>query len=111
MTEKELSAAKNRLERVLSDETYGPKLVRMNRKDEAHILDLISQNRGREARKEILRLDEVRRKRELTVKRVREYRKKPKPERSESWKREMEAIDRNELEQQAYWELYKKGAA
>jgi hypothetical protein len=51
------SNAVKRLERILSDEDYGPKLARLNRKDEAYILDLIDKNKGREARKEILRLD------------------------------------------------------
>lgn len=54
------SAAVRRLERILNDEDYGPKLARMNRRDEAHILDLIDRNKGREARKEILRLDKER---------------------------------------------------
>lgn len=54
------SAAVRRLERILNDEDYGPKLARMNRKNEAHILDLIDRNKGREARSEILRLDKER---------------------------------------------------
>jgi len=54
------SNAMKRLERILGDEEYGPKLVRLNRKDEAYVLDLIDQNKGREARKEILRLDKER---------------------------------------------------
>ncbi len=53
--------AMRRLERILSDEDYGPKLARLNRKDEAHVLDLIDRNQGRKARAEILRLDEERR--------------------------------------------------
>jgi hypothetical protein len=57
------SNAMKRLERILSDEEYGPKLARLNRKDEAHVLDLIDRNKGREARKEILRLDTERRER------------------------------------------------
>lgn len=54
------SNAVKRLERILADEDYGPKLARMNRKNEAYILDLIDKNKGREARKEILRLDKER---------------------------------------------------
>jgi len=53
--------AMRRLERILSDEDYGPKLARLNRQDEAHVLDLIDRNQGRKARAEILRLDEERR--------------------------------------------------
>lgn len=54
------SNAMRRLERILGDEDYGPKLARLNRKNEAYILDLIDKNKGREARKEILRLDKER---------------------------------------------------
>ena len=54
------SNAMRRLESILKDEDYGPKLVRLNRKDEAYVLDLIDRNKGREARKEILRLDRER---------------------------------------------------
>jgi len=57
------SNAVKRLERILGDEDYGPKLARLNRKDEAYVLDLIDRNKGREARKEILRLDTERRER------------------------------------------------
>lgn len=67
------SAAVKRLERILADEDYGPKLARMNRKNEAYILDLIDRNKGREARKEILRLDEQRR----AARRTRRPRTKP----------------------------------
>lgn len=55
------SNAVKRLERILADEDYGPKLARMNRADEARVLDLIDRNKGREARSEITRLDEARR--------------------------------------------------
>ena len=55
------SNALKRLERILADEEYGPKLARLNRKDETYVLDLIDRNKGLEARKEIVRLDEARR--------------------------------------------------
>lgn len=55
------SAAMRRLESILNNEEYGPKLVRLNRTDEAYILDLVDRNQGLKARKEILRLDEQRR--------------------------------------------------
>lgn len=61
------SNAMKRLERILADEDYGPKLARLNRADERRVLDLIEQNpdgRGQAARKEILRLDEARLSRE-----------------------------------------------
>ena len=60
--------ASRRLNRILRDEDYGPKLVRLNRADQRHILDLIDDNRGAQARREILRLDAERR-RHATVRR------------------------------------------
>lgn len=53
--------AKRRLAYILSNEIYGPKLVRLRGQDERRVLDLIEQNRGDEARREILRLDKLRR--------------------------------------------------
>lgn len=49
-------AERRRLNAILSDEEYGPKLVRLNKTEQRTILDLIEQNRGREARNSILRL-------------------------------------------------------
>lgn len=49
---------------LLNDETYGPALARLNKHDTAHVLTLVQQNRGREARAEILRLDQERRDKE-----------------------------------------------
>lgn len=56
-------AARRRLLRILNDETYGPKLVRLNRRDQREILDLIDRGETDQARKLILHLDEERRKR------------------------------------------------
>ena len=55
------AAEKRRLQRILNDETYGPALVRLNRAQQREVLDLISEDRGREARQRILALDEQRR--------------------------------------------------
>ncbi len=55
------SSAERRLARILADEDYGPKLARLRGQDEKRVLTLIDQNKGREARQEILRLDEARR--------------------------------------------------
>lgn len=52
-----------RLRAILSDENYGPKLVRLGKADQRIILDLISENKGREARKRIVKLDATRRER------------------------------------------------
>jgi hypothetical protein len=63
MATKEDRNAARRLARILYDkgpEEYGPKLVRLNQKDQAYILDLIDRNQSRKARQEILRLDEQR---------------------------------------------------
>lgn len=60
------SPAAKRLERILANEEYGPKLARMNRRDEAYILDLIERNQGKKARAEIIRLDEARREQRRT---------------------------------------------
>lgn len=57
------SQAAKRLARILSNEDYGPKLARMNRRDEAYILQLIDENKGKKARSEIVRLDKERRER------------------------------------------------
>lgn len=56
-----MSNAERRLARILSDEDYGPKLARLRGADERRVLDLIDQGKGKEARSEILRLDEARR--------------------------------------------------
>lgn len=58
------SSAERRLLRILNNEDYGPKLARLRGEDERYILRLIDQNKGKEARREILRLDEERRARE-----------------------------------------------
>ena len=67
------SNASRRLNRVLRDEDYGPKLVRLNRADQRKILDLIDANRGAQARKEILRLDAERRARNTVRRRALRY--------------------------------------
>lgn len=56
--------AQRRLAYILSDETYGPALARLRGEDERRVLDLIEQNRGKEARRAILEADERRRERE-----------------------------------------------
>jgi hypothetical protein len=70
------SAEQRRLDAVLSDERYGPALVRLQgkRKTESpqvrQVLNLISDNRGRDARKLILKLDEQRRQENLAQRRA-----------------------------------------
>lgn len=52
--------AARRLSRILADEDYGPKLVRLSQRDQRRVLDLIDANEGRQARAEILAADERR---------------------------------------------------
>jgi len=57
----QLKSAIRRRNTLLADETYGPKLARLNKRDASRIDDLIFQNRGADARAELLRLDRERR--------------------------------------------------
>ena len=75
------SNASRRLTRILRDEDYGPKLVRLNRTDQRHILNLIDANRGAQARREILRLDAERRRRTAVRRRALRYAHLPPEER------------------------------
>jgi hypothetical protein len=76
-----LNNARRRLNRILKDEDYGPKLVRLNRRDQRHILELISDNRGAQARREILRLDAERRAHNTVRRRALRYAHQPADER------------------------------
>ncbi len=76
------SNASRRLNRILRDEDFGPKLVRLNRADQRRILDLIDANRGAQARKEILRLDTERRSRNTVRRRALKYSHVPPNERT-----------------------------
>lgn len=55
---------RRRLNTVLRDEDYGPKLIRLSAADQQKVLGLIFTGRGREARALIVELDEQRRDRE-----------------------------------------------
>lgn len=66
------NAAIRRLNYILSDELYGPKLARLTGEDERRVLELIDQNRGKEARAAILEADERRRARKRQVSRTKE---------------------------------------
>jgi hypothetical protein len=103
-----MTGEQRRLKTILNDERYGPALVRLNRKDQRVILDLISANRGREARTEILARDETRRARgstrRRTLARVRQYRVKSKAERSgDARLAEIAYIDEAELDAVLFW--------
>lgn len=53
--------ALRRLQRLLDDEVYGPALARLRGQDERRVLEAISENRGNDARREILAADQRRR--------------------------------------------------
>lgn len=58
-----LSAAQKRLDKILADDEYGPALVRLNKRDERAVLDMIENGDRSWRRKvelEIDRLDKVR---------------------------------------------------
>lgn len=76
------SNASRRLTRILRDEDYGAKLVRLNRTEQRHILDLIDANRGAQARREIVRLDAERRARNTTRRRALKYAQRPPSDRT-----------------------------
>lgn len=76
------SNASRRLNRILRDEDFGPKLVRLNRVDQRRILDLVDANRGAQARKEILRLDAERHSRRTVRRRALRYSHLPPDERT-----------------------------
>lgn len=59
-----------RVRRLLLDEDYGPALARLNRADTAHVLELVRENKPREARQEIIRLD-LERRSQVTQTRIR----------------------------------------
>lgn len=100
MADPKLPMAKRRLARLLADEEYGPKLVRLNRHDERRVLDLIYENRGAEARKAIEELDTGRRKRRTLGEKARAYARLSPRNRSREWTsvRDFEA---------QFWSLYR----
>lgn len=62
--------ARRRLKALLDSEEYGPALARLRGEDERRVLDLVSNNRGAEARREILAADQRRRTRVRTQRRA-----------------------------------------
>lgn len=53
--------AARRLQRLLKDPKYGPKLRHLPRGEQRRISDLVASNQGRQARRELLAADEARR--------------------------------------------------
>jgi hypothetical protein len=95
------SPAQKRLARILNDTTehyYGEKLVRVakvNKAGERRVLELIDQNRAREARALILQLDKNRR----ASSRAKRYVKLTQAERTEHWPAH---------EEREFWDEYKE---
>lgn len=74
-----------RLRAFLLNEEYGPKLVRLNRTQQQEVLQLINDNRGREARKRVTELDTERRTGNRIAARARKYANLTRTERSQEW--------------------------
>lgn len=80
-----------RLRTLLANEEYGPKLVRLPARQQQTILQLINENRGAEARKQLTKLDTERRtkrampKLSKTEQRARDYAKLAPPHRTTEW--------------------------
>lgn len=95
-----LSAEQKRLHRLLLDEEYGPKLVHLNKDAERRVLDLIEQNKGREARRLIIKLDDERKAERRLRDKVRSFIRKTPIERSR---------ERPVDETRRFWQLYDRG--
>jgi hypothetical protein len=104
MADPKLPAAKRRLSAILRDEEYGPKLVRLNRADERRVLDLVYENRGREARQAIDDLDAARRRRRTLGEKARDYARLPRRTRSQTWQTTMSSVKDHEAQ---FWKLYR----
>lgn len=104
MADPKLPSAKRRLAALLRDEEYGPKLARLNRADERAVLDLVYENRGLEARRELDRLDAGRRRHRTFRDRAKDYAGLPRRRRSAEWRNVMESTRGHENE---FWRLYK----
>jgi hypothetical protein len=96
---------RDRLKKILFDEDFGPKLVRLSKYDQRQVLDVLEQ-RGRtkpaEARKLIEKLDAERREHHRIIEKVRRHLKMTPVERS---------IHRPTDEGRAYWNAYDRATA
>lgn len=104
MRDPKLPSAKRRLTALLHDEEYGPKLARLKRSDERVVLDLVYENRGREARKAIEDLDASRRRRRTLGEKARDYARLPRRTRSREWEPTMQSVKDHEAQ---FWSLYR----
>ncbi len=104
MADPKLPSAKRRLNALLQDEEYGPKLVRLKREDERRVLELVYENRGREARQAIDDLDRARRRRRTLGEKARDYARLPRRTRKSTWQTTMSAVKDEEAQ---FWALYR----
>ncbi len=104
MSDPKLPAAKRRLAALLRDVEYGPKLARLNRADERIVLDLVYENKGREARKAIDDLDRARRAKRTIGGKARAYARLPRGTRSTQWPKAMDDAKDHEAQ---FWNAYK----
>lgn len=105
MSDPKLPAAKRRLNALLRDPEYGAKLARLNRRDERIVLDLVYENKGREARQAIIDLDAGRRRRRTLGEKARDYARLPRRTRSETWQTTRDRIPDDQEAQ--FWSLYR----
>lgn len=99
-------AYKDRVRRILNDETYGPKLVRLNKTDQQTVLQHIYRKDGKSARQAILDLDAARRGKATMAGRARRYAALPPEQRSEKW-RDVRDRAHADGDDARFWDLYK----
>jgi hypothetical protein len=104
MADPKLPSAKRRLNALLRDEDYGPKLVRLKREDERRVLELVYENKGKEARQLIDDLDSARRRRRTLGEKARDYARLPRRTRKDRWQTAMSQAQDHEQE---FWALYR----
>jgi len=103
MDDPQLPAAKRRLAALLRDEEYGPKLARLNRADERRTHDLVYENKGRQARQELIALDATRRRKRTLGEKARDYARLT-PKRYGDWRKAMDEAAGHEA---MFWSLYR----
>ena len=99
-------AYKRRVRRLLNDEDYGPKLVRLSAQDQQTVLRLVYRNQGREARRAVIELDAARRGRRTVAERARRYAALPSADRSAQWRDVRDRAHSDDQDAQ-FWELYR----
>lgn len=108
------AAAERRLRTLLANEDYGPKLARLNRAEESRVLELISENRGKEARAAIDKADRNRRKGRQVRERARDYARQSKAQRKAGRQDVLDEIqdaDDEVLWDSVFWRAYDKAGA